>query len=100
MHYLLLYETAADYLQRRPLFRDEHLRLAWASHDRGELMLAGALEGTNSAALLFKGDSAAVAENFAQADPYVRHGLVTSWRVHRWLTVAGDTAAAPVKPAE
>ncbi len=41
-HWLLSYELAPDYLARRARFRDEHLALAWAAADRGELLLAGA----------------------------------------------------------
>jgi uncharacterized protein YciI len=41
----------------------------------------------------FNGDSPAAAEAFARADPYVRHGLVTAWRVRAWATVVGDDAA-------
>lgn len=29
MHFLLIYEFAEDYLQRRVPYRGEHLRLAW-----------------------------------------------------------------------
>jgi uncharacterized protein YciI len=29
------------------------------------------------------------AEAFAAADPYVRNGLVTSWRVRPWTVVVG-----------
>jgi uncharacterized protein YciI len=32
---------------------------------------------------------------FAREDPYVRHGLVTHWRVREWTTVVGETAADP-----
>ena len=64
-----------------------------------ELLLGGALEGpTDGAMLLFSGDSPAVAENFARADPYVKNGLVTRWRVRPWTTVAGAWAATPVLP--
>ncbi|MDQ2676728.1 MAG: hypothetical protein M3Y34_07950, partial [Actinomycetota bacterium] len=50
------------------------------------------------AVLLFRGDSPAVAESFAEADPYVRNGLVTRWRVRPWTTVIGADAASPVRP--
>ena len=71
---------------------------AWQSHDRGELVLGGALANPlDGAILLFKGESAQVAEAFAQSDPYVLNGLITRWRVREWSTVAGDTAAAPVR---
>ncbi|GIL06595.1 MAG: hypothetical protein BroJett031_31150 [Betaproteobacteria bacterium] len=46
--------------------------------------------------LLFQGDSPAVAEAFARADPYVKNGIVTRWRVRRWTTVVGPLAAEPV----
>lgn len=99
MHYLLFYETAPDYLERRGQFRSAHLRLAWEAHERGELVLGGALEEpVDGAVLLFTGESAGVAETFASSDPYVQNGLVTSWRVRPWTTVVGDTAASPVRP--
>ena len=99
MHFLLLYDVAPDYLERRGAHRDEHLALGWAAHERGELVLGGALaDPVDGAVLLFRGDSPTVAESFAQADPYVRHGLVTRWRVRPWTTVIGADAANPVRP--
>ena len=99
MHYLLFYEFVPDYLERRAQYRNEHLRLAWDVHRRGELMLAGAYaDPTDGAALLFKGNSPSVAERFAAADPYVRSGLVTRWYVRGWTTVVGDDANTPVHP--
>ncbi|RYZ11941.1 MAG: hypothetical protein EOO24_04875 [Comamonadaceae bacterium] len=100
MHYLLSYQTAPDYLERRAALRDAHLALAWASVARGELILGGATgEPPDGALLLFRAHSPAVAEAFAQADPYVLEGLVVQWRVTPWNTVAGDDAAHPVRPA-
>ena len=79
MHYLLMYDVTPDYVERRAQFRAEHLALAWAAHDRGELLLGGALaDPVDTAILLFQGDSPAGAEAFARADPYVRNGLVTA----------------------
>ena len=100
MHYLLLYDVVVpDYVERRAVFRDEHLSLAWQAHARGELLLAGALaDPVDGAVLLFSSDSPAAAEAFAAADPYVRNGLVTKWRVRAWKTVVGETAATPVRP--
>jgi uncharacterized protein (DUF924 family)/uncharacterized protein YciI len=100
MHYLLLYDLAPDYLEKRGAFRDEHLSLAWQAHERGELRLAGALaDPPDTAVLLFEGDSPAAAEAFAAADPYVRQGLVARWRVRSWTTVVGSDATNPVRPA-
>jgi uncharacterized protein (DUF924 family)/uncharacterized protein YciI len=100
LHHLLMYDLAPDYLERRAAFRDEHLALAWQAHERGELLLAGALaDPADMAVLLFQGDSPAAAQAFAAADPYVRNGLVARWRVRSWTTVVGAQAANPVRPA-
>ena len=99
MHYLLFYEFVPDYLERRAQFRDEHLARAWDAHARGELVLAGAYaDPVDGAALLFKGESAAVADRFAAADPYVRAGLVNRWQVRAWTTVVGEEPSVPVYP--
>jgi uncharacterized protein YciI len=59
--------------------------------------MAGALaEPADGAALVFRGPSPQAAEAFAQADPYVKNGLVKRWRVRHWNTVIGDGAKMPV----
>jgi uncharacterized protein YciI len=99
MHYLLIYDLADDYAQRRHEDGGEHLRLAWEAYERGEMVLGGALlDPIDSGVYLFKGDSPAVAEQFAQRDSYVRHGFVKSWKVRPWLTVIGDLAVRPMRP--
>jgi uncharacterized protein YciI len=98
MHYLLFYEVADDYVERRAELRSAHLEKAWAASERGELVLGGALANpVDGAVLLFRGDSPAVAEDFARVDPYVTNGLVRKWRVREWTTVAGREAAMPVR---
>jgi hypothetical protein len=57
-------------------------------------VLAGALSNpVDGAVLLFSGDSPEVAERFAKADPYVKNGLIQSWRVREWTTVVGENAS-------
>ena len=98
MHYMLIYDLAKDYLEKRANFREQHLALAWQASARGELILGGALaDPVDTAILLFKSDSASAAERFAEADPYVRNGLVLRWRVRPWTTVVGESASTPVR---
>lgn len=98
MHYLLFYDTAPDYLDRRAEFRSSHLKLAWEYCERGELILGGALQDpVDGAVLLFEGDSSEVVERFVAEDPYVANGLVTAYRIRPWTTVAGAMASMPVK---
>lgn len=96
-HFLLMYDLAPDYIERRATLRAEHLQLAWDAQQRGDLLLAGALtDPTDTAVLLFKSDRPTV-EAFAKADPYVTNGLVKAWRVREWTTVVGSDAATPVR---
>jgi len=100
MHFLLIYDLAPDYLERRPQFRNEHLKLAQAAGDRGEILMGGALaDPADQGFLLFTGDTPGPAEAFAKADPYVKNGLVKHWQVRAWTTVVGPLAATPVKPS-
>jgi uncharacterized protein YciI len=90
MYWLLLYDLVDDYLDRRPPLRDEHLGLARAAHERGDLVMAGALaDPPDRAVLVFRGDDASVAEAFAAVDPYVKNGLVKNWAVRNWTVVIG-----------
>ena len=74
-----------------------HSRIPVVAPGRITEALAGALaDPADGAVLLFQGDSPAAAEAFAAADPYVREGLVTHWRVRTWMTVVGEGAAHPV----
>lgn len=94
MHYLLFYDVGEDYAERRGEFRSVHLQHARSAHQRGDLVLGGALaDPMDGAVLLFRGSSPEVAEQFARADPYVQNGLVRSWRVREWTTVVGDDPA-------
>jgi uncharacterized protein YciI len=100
-HFLLIYDLASDYLERRGGFREAHLGAAWASSAKGDLVLGGALAAPpDRAYLLFRGPDASVAERFAREDPYVLNGLVTGWIVREWTTVVGEGASAPVRPQQ
>ena len=99
MHYLLTYELAPDYLERRGEFRDAHLALAWAAQERGELLLAGAIaEPADRAILVFNCATPEPVQLFAARDPYVLNGLVRAFHVRQWNTVVGDLATNPVRP--
>ncbi len=87
---VLEYTLVADYLERRAALREDHLALARAAHERGELVLAGALPDPYDRALLVWRAPREVVERFAQQDPYVTNGLVTGWTVREWNVVVGD----------
>ena len=96
MYYLLFYDVVDGYVERRQPHRADHLERAQQAVERGELVLGGALANpTDQALLLFRGDSPAIAEAFAAADPYVLNGLVKRWYVREWTVVIGTALDTP-----
>ena len=92
-YFALFYYVVDDYVSRRALYREEHLRLAREAHRRGELLLAGAFtEPADRALLVFRAADRSVAEEFARNDPYVNRGLVIRWEVRPWAVVIGNEA--------
>jgi uncharacterized protein len=90
-YYALIYDLVDDYIERRSALRAAHLKLAAESHDRGELVLAGAFaEPTDQALLVFRAPDRSVPEAFVREDPYRTHGLVKSWKVRPWTVVVGN----------
>ena len=99
-YYALFYEVVEDFVARRAPHREEHLKLAQAAHQRGEVVLAGSLsEPVDRALVIIRGDSLEIAGNFAQNDPYVRNGLVNHWEVRPWNVVIGGDVALPTAAA-
>jgi hypothetical protein len=100
-YFALLYDLVDDMVTRRVPFREEHLRLAREAHQRGELVLAGALaEPVDRALLVFHVRDKGKVEAFADKDPYVVNGLAKKWEVRPWNVVVGHekpaaTAAEP-----
>ncbi len=91
MYFALLYDLAHDYLERRAPLREAHLKLAREAEARGELVLGGALaDPADRAIIVFNGEDPSVAERFANADPYVKNGLVKTWTVRKWTLVVGS----------
>jgi uncharacterized protein YciI len=90
MYYILFYKAAENYIERRAPYREQHLAIANAAHERGELVMAGALsDPADGSILIFKGESPSVAEAFVHQDPYVENGLITEWEVRPWTVVFG-----------
>jgi uncharacterized protein YciI len=93
-HFILFYDYVPDYLERRTAHRGAHFAHAGPFLERNELFLAGACtdEGPPIGVLVFKTAGRSIVEEFAKADPYVLNGVVRSWTVREWTTVAGRDA--------
>ena len=84
MKYLMTYHSVPDFAARAEKHVAGHVARLKEFHERGTLLMAGALEDPR------KGDAIAVfttkeaAEEFIAADPFVQHGVVASWTVRPW----------------
>ncbi len=89
-YYILKYYLADDYLERRSNYRAEHLKLAGELHQKGELIIGGALtDPTDEALLVFNVDDKSLIEGFISKDPYIKNGLVLKWEIREWTVVIG-----------
>jgi hypothetical protein len=96
-HFVLFYSYAPDIMERRAPFRAGHIGLASEAAKRGELVLGGAFtEVAAGGMIIFKGENDSVVKKFVDADPYVKNGLVTGWRIQEWTTVIGEGALTKV----
>ncbi len=89
-YYALIYYVVDDYVSRRARFRDQHLRLARESVERGDLVLGGEFtDPVDRALLVFHAADRKTVEEFVRNDPYVTNGLVTRWEIRPWAVVIG-----------
>ena len=85
-HRILFYDYVEDVVEKRAPHREEHLALARRWRDEGKLHQGGAIgDPPHGGVLIFTAD--ADVEAFTRADPYVRAGVVTGWRVEPWNEV-------------
>lgn len=83
MKYVLIYTSADDIAERAPEHFPAH-RARWDEfHSRGELLMIGPYSDRSAALAVFTTRQAA--EEFAQGDPFVVHGVVRSWEIKEWM---------------
>jgi uncharacterized protein len=87
-HHLLLYEYVADMAERRGGHRGPHLQRIRSEQEAGRVIMAGALgDPPSGGAIVFRDTAPEAIEAFVAEDPYLRAGLITSWRVQAWKLV-------------
>ena len=86
--HLLIYDYVEDVLEKRAPYRDGHLDLATTWRDDGKLVMGGAIGSPpHGGVLVFRVDDVQEVEAFAREDPYVKNGVVTTYRVEPWTVV-------------
>ena len=86
--HILFYDYVENMLERRVPHRDEHMAAIRAEREAGRIVMSGPLgDPPHGAAIVFRGVDPEAIEQFVISDPYVKAGLVTSWRVELWQVV-------------
>lgn len=88
--YTLSYQLADDYMTKREPVRGLHFDHITPYHEARKLIYGGAYDDPAEGALLiFQVNDQQEVVDFAQRDPYVLNGVVTSYQVRRWNVAIG-----------
>ncbi|MEC3951726.1 YciI family protein [Nocardia sp. CDC153] len=84
MKYVLFYDSAPDVADRAPAYFAEHCARWREFADRGELLMIGTFADpqTDGSMAVFTTEESA--RQFAESDPFVVNGVVSSWRIKPW----------------
>ncbi len=92
-YFALLYDAVENYAERRKPYREEHLKLVREAHERGQIVMGGALgDPPDSTLIVFRVEDIRIAEEFARNDPYVVNDIITRWQVKPWNVVIGGVS--------
>ncbi|WP_417885162.1 YciI-like protein [Zunongwangia sp.] len=89
-YYILTYHLVDSYLEERGKYRADHLALIKKAQEKGEVIMAGALDNpADKAVFIFKAEDETPATTFAENDPYNKNGLIKEYSVRKWNVVIG-----------
>lgn len=87
-YWMVQYSYVDNILEKRKPFRPEHLALAKASKEKGEILMGGAFANPpDGAAFIFQTNDKTTIQDFIQNDPYVKNDLVTNYTIREWTVV-------------
>jgi uncharacterized protein YciI len=86
--FILNYEYVEGILEKRAPHRSGHIALLTELHSKGLMKAAGAFSPPTGASFIFTSPKTIV-EEFVNSDPYVKAGLVTSYKINEWTVAVG-----------
>jgi len=90
--YVLQYDYVDDAFEKRKPHREGHFALIGKQVEKGNLILAGAVDNPPTGGLLiFRNLSPHDIEQLAQQDPYVVNGVVKKYTIKPYMAVIGDS---------
>jgi uncharacterized protein YciI len=82
--YVLFYESADNVAENAPAHFPAHFARLQDFHGRGTLLMVGTFADPQRDGSMAIFTTREAAEEFAGDDPFVRNGVVRSWRVLEW----------------
>mmetsp|Transcript_18669 Transcript_18669/g.31371 ORF Transcript_18669/g.31371 Transcript_18669/m.31371 type:complete len:142 (-) Transcript_18669:228-653(-) len=83
-NFLLEYTYVPEILEKRGPYREEHLAMAKEQIKAGNMQYGGPLNPPTGAVFLWTCDDPALIDEYAKKDPYVKAGLVPSYKITEW----------------
>jgi uncharacterized protein YciI len=84
MKYVLLYESADSVADRAPVHFPAHQAWCAGFAARGLLLAVGTFEDPQADGSMAVFRTREAAQEFAEGDPFVRHGVVRGYQIRGW----------------
>ncbi|MER7546220.1 YciI family protein [Actinomadura sp.] len=84
MKYVVFYESAEDVAAKAPAFFAEHVAHYETYVADGSLLMIGTFADPQADGSMAVFTTQEAAEEFIRRDPFVRHGVVSSWTIKEW----------------
>lgn len=90
--YVLQYDYVADAFEKRKPHREAHLTLLNKQLEKGNVVLAGAVDNPPTGGILIFRNLTPddIEQNIVKQDPYVVNGVVEKYTIKPYLAVVGD----------
>ncbi|GMT48534.1 MAG: hypothetical protein IEMM0008_0073 [bacterium] len=78
MLFVIIATDADDSVEKRPLYREEHIKRLERLNEEGKLLLAGPFTDVSGSLIIIDAPSLEEARKFAMNDPFYLNGVYTS----------------------
>jgi uncharacterized protein YciI len=87
MKYVLLYNSAPDFMEKVPQHLEAHRALWHAFHADNRLLMIGPFNDPPLGDAMGVFATRDAAEEFVSLDPFATHGIVAQWTIREWNEV-------------
>ncbi len=93
MYFTLIGYDAPDAQEKRPIYREDHLKLWKGLEQQGRLLLAGPFEDKSGGLIIFEAADPEEGAAIAQQDPYIQNGVFARYDLKEFRKVLPEPAS-------